>query len=156
MPAENYTPPKIELTKASDMKIGIVATYWNEDIVSLMMENAITTLQDHGISRSQLHIYRVPGSYELVYGAMHLMEKKYIDAVLAFGCVIKGATQHDEYINHAVAKGLLDVTLQYKKPCIFGLLTTLNKQQALERADGTYGNKGKEAAEAALMILNSK
>lgn len=95
----------------------------------------------------------MPGSFELSLGALWVAEKKDIDAVICLGCVIQGDTPHFDYICQAVAYGITEVGLKTKKPVIFGVLTTLDKQQALERAGGKYGNKGEEAAITALEML---
>ena len=95
----------------------------------------------------------VPGSFELSLGAQWMAEREDIDAVICIGCVIKGETPHSDYICHAVAQGLKDVTLKYNKPVIFGVLTPLSYEQAKDRAGGRYGNKGDEAAISAIRML---
>ena len=95
----------------------------------------------------------MPGSYELSFGSQVFAQKADIDAVIAIGCVIQGETKHNDYINHAVAQGLTNVSLKYNKPVIFGVLTPNNQQQALDRAGGIHGNKGDEAAITAIKML---
>ncbi|MEY4931381.1 MAG: hypothetical protein RI909_2105 [Bacteroidota bacterium] len=88
----------------------------------------------------------MPGSFELPLAAQWMAEKKDIDAVICLGCVIQGETPHFDYICQAVANGIMKVNLKTNKPVAFGVLTTLNKKQAMDRAGGKYGNKGEEAA----------
>jgi 6,7-dimethyl-8-ribityllumazine synthase len=96
----------------------------------------------------------VPGSFELPLGAQQMAETKNIDAVICIGCVIQGDTPHFDYICQAVAFGIMKVNLKFNKPVAFGVLTTLNKKQALERAGGKLGNKGEEAALTVVKMLN--
>jgi 6,7-dimethyl-8-ribityllumazine synthase len=95
----------------------------------------------------------VPGSYELSLGAQWLAQQEEIDAVICLGCVIQGETPHFDYICQAVANGITNVGLKFNKPVIFGVLTTLNLQQAIDRAGGKHGNKGDEAAATAIKML---
>ena len=101
-----------------------------------------------------IHTYSVPGSFELPLGAQWLIESKQVDAVLCLGCVIQGETRHFDFICSSVAKGIVDLNLKFSKPVIFGVLTTDNQEQALERAGGKHGNKGTEAAVTALQMLS--
>ena len=96
----------------------------------------------------------VPGSFELSLGALWMAEEKKIDAVICLGCVIQGDTPHFDYICQAVAYGITQAGLKTRKPVIFGVITTLNQQQALDRAGGKLGNKGEEAALTAIKMLN--
>jgi 6,7-dimethyl-8-ribityllumazine synthase len=95
----------------------------------------------------------VPGSFELPLAAQWSAKKKKIDAVICLGCVIQGETRHFEFINQSVAQGIKDVGLKYNKPVIFGVLTTDNMRQAMDRAGGKHGNKGDEAAITAIKML---
>jgi len=95
----------------------------------------------------------VPGTFELSLAGLWMAEEKHVDAVICLGCVIQGETPHFDYICQAVAYGVTEASLKSRKPVIFGVLTTLNKQQALDRAGGKYGNKGEEAALTALKML---
>ena len=96
----------------------------------------------------------MPGTYELPSGAGLFFQKGKFDGVICLGCVIKGETRHDEYINSAVANGLINLSLTVNKPVIFGVLTTENEQQALDRAGGKHGNKGTEAAVTAIRMVD--
>ena len=134
-------------------KVAIVVASWNEEITAVLYEGAFHALVSGGIKKSNIIRKEVPGSFELSLGALWMAERKDIHAVICLGCVIQGDTPHFDYICQAVAYGVTEVGLKTKKPVIFGVLTTLNKQQALERAGGKYGNKGEEAAISALEML---
>lgn len=135
------------------LKFGIVYAEWNEEVTGSLRDDAIATLKEAGVSDSNIEIIPVPGSYELSFGAQLLAQKEEIDAVITLGCVIQGETPHFDYICQAVANGVTNVSLKYNKPVIFGVLTTLDQQQALERAGGRHGNKGGEAAYTAIKML---
>ncbi len=138
----------------SRKKIAVVVASWNEDITEALFEAARESLLAAGIRKNNIIRKNVPGSFELTLGAQWMAEKKDIHAVICLGCVIQGETPHFDYICQAVSYGITEVGLRTKKPVIFGVLTTLDKQQALERAGGKYGNKGEEAAISALEMLN--
>ncbi len=138
----------------SRKKIAIVVASWNEDITEALYEGAHESLLSAGIKKSNIVRKNVPGSFELTLGAQLMADKKDIHAVICLGCVIQGETPHFDYICQAVSYGITEVGLRSKKPVIFGVLTTLDKQQALERAGGKFGNKGEEAAISALEMLN--
>lgn len=141
-------------TNHSNAKIAIVVASWNEEITEALYEGAVHSLVANGVKRTNIIRKNVPGSFELSLGALWMAEKKDIDAVICLGCVIQGDTPHFDYICQAVAYGITEAGLKTKKPVIFGVLTTLNKSQALERAGGTFGNKGEEAAITALEMLS--
>lgn len=138
----------------STKKIAIIVSEWNEEITGALYEGTMTSLLAHGFKKKNILRKNVPGSFELSLGAMLMATKKNIDAVICLGCVIQGDTPHFNFICQAVAKGITDVNLATKKPIVFGVLTTLNKQQALDRAGGKHGNKGEEAALTAIGMLN--
>lgn len=135
-------------------KFAIVVAEWNEEITEALYEGAIASLLAHGVKQKHIIRKNVPGSYELTLGALWMAEEKSIDAVICLGCVIQGDTPHFDYICQAVALGITEVNIKTKKPVIFGVLTTLNQQQALDRAGGKLGNKGEEAALTAIKMLN--
>jgi 6,7-dimethyl-8-ribityllumazine synthase len=136
----------------SSMKIGIVVSEWNEEITAALLEGALNTLEKNGVNRDRIQIRAVPGSFELPYGARIIAEKFTPNAVICLGCVIQGETKHFDYICQGVTKGITELNLDYDIPFIFGVLTTDNLQQALDRAGGKYGNKGDEAAVTALKM----
>ncbi|KAF0237110.1 MAG: 6 7-dimethyl-8-ribityllumazine [Prolixibacteraceae bacterium] len=141
---------------ASRMRFGIVAAEWNPEITLALTDGAVNTLKKHGAGNDNIVLKFVPGSFELPLGAQFLAEYENVDAVIVLGCVIQGETRHFEYICEGVAQGIKDLNLKYNKPFIFGLLTTLNHQQALDRAGGKHGNKGDEAAVTAIKMVHLK
>jgi 6,7-dimethyl-8-ribityllumazine synthase len=138
----------------SKTKIAIVVAEWNEDITGALYEGAYQSLLAHGIKKQNIIRKNVPGTFELTLGSLWMAEQKDVQAVIALGCVIQGDTPHFDYICQAVAYGITEANIKTKKPVIFGVLTTLNKKQALERAGGKLGNKGEEAALTALKMLD--
>lgn len=138
----------------SQKKIAIVVASWNEDITEALYEGAVHALITNGVKKNNIIRKSVPGTFELSLGGLWMAEQKDVHAVICLGCVIQGDTPHFDYICQAVSYGITEVGLRTKKPVIFGVLTTLNKEQALERAGGKFGNKGEEAAITALEMLN--
>lgn len=134
-------------------KVAIIVSEWNEEITEALFEGAHRSLLEAGFKKRNIIRKNVPGSFELPLGAQWMAERKDIDAVVCVGCVIQGETAHFDYICQAVAEGVMKVNLKYGKPVAFGVLTTLNKQQAEDRAGGKYGNKGEEAALTVLKML---
>lgn len=137
----------------SDKKFGFVVSEWNEQVTDALFSGAYQSLIDNGANRDNILKKMVPGSYELILGAQWLAQQDDIDAVICLGCVIQGETRHFDFICDAVAQGIKDVNLKYNKPVIFGVLTTENMKQALDRAGGKHGNKGDEAAITAIKML---
>ncbi|MEL6655980.1 MAG: 6,7-dimethyl-8-ribityllumazine synthase [Bacteroidota bacterium] len=137
---------------AKDLIFGIVVADWNEKITHALYEGCYDTLLKHGVQADNIHTIQVPGSFELTVGARMLAGRHNCDAVICLGCVIKGETSHNEYINQAVAQGLTNLSLTSGRPFVFGLLTPNDEQQALDRAGGKYGNKGVEAAVTGLRM----
>ncbi len=138
----------------SDKRVAIVVAEWNEEITDALYEGAVAGLIGNGISKSNIVLKKVPGTFELSLGGLWMAEKKNVDAVICLGCVIQGDTPHFDYICQAVAYGITEAGLKSRKPVIFGVLTTLNKQQALDRSGGKLGNKGEEAALTAVRMLD--
>ena len=154
---KNLSEYKIDsIDSANDLKVGIVVSEWNEDITATLLEGAIDTLKKHDVKEENIHTVTVPGSYELPMGAKILLTKHNLDTVICLGCVIKGETDHDKYINSAVASGIMNLGLMSGKPIVFGVLTPNDRQQAEDRAGGKYGNKGVEAATTALRMTQMK
>ncbi len=141
------------LPSAQDMRIGIVVAEWNKVVTEALCEGAINLLKSQGILLENLIVKVVPGSFELPSGAQYLLEKHAVDSVIVLGCVIQGETRHFDFICQGVTEGVMKLSLKYKKPVIFGLLTTENQEQALDRAGGKHGNKGVEAAVTALQMV---
>jgi len=137
---------------AADLSFGIVVADWNRDITHALYEACLETLKKHGAKEENLHLAQVPGAFELPIGARILAGREKVDAVICLGCVIKGETQHDEYINNAVATGLMNLSITTGRLFIFGVLTPNTHEQAVDRAGGKHGNKGVEAAVTALRM----
>jgi 6,7-dimethyl-8-ribityllumazine synthase len=137
-------------------KVAVLTAEWNEDVTFSMRDGAISFLKSYGLSDDQIIVRQVPGSFELVYGARKMLEEESVDGVIVIGCVIQGETPHFTFISQAVATGIADLNIHFGKPVIFGVLTTLNQEQALERAGGKHGNKGVEAAATLIKMLNFK
>lgn len=141
---------------AENMKFGIVVAEWNFQITSALKQGAVKTLERHGAKEENIIVKYVPGSFELPLGGQFFAEHENVDAVILLGCVIQGETRHFDFICEGVTKGTVDLNLKYNKPFIFGVLTTENEQQALDRAGGKLGNKGDEAAVTAIKMVHLK
>lgn len=135
-------------------KIHIVVSDWNTEITSALLQGAESTLMKLKIKSDDLEVIHVPGTFELPVAAKTLLKAKGSDAVICLGCVIKGDTDHDIYINQSVANSLNQLAIVSGKPIIFGVLTVNNMEQALERAGGKHGNKGIEAAVTAAHMVD--
>ena len=141
----------------ADHRITILKSEWNSNITDLLVNSSKAYLLEEGLKKNDIDVKIVPGSMELVSASNILFEKnKNIDGIIAIGCIIKGDTDHDKYIANAVSNGLLNVSIKYNKPVIFGVLTTNSISQALERCGGKKGNKGEEAAYSLLKMLDLK
>ena len=136
-----------------DKKIAIVAAKWNSFVTDLMLEGAETALRSKGISGDQIYTFRCPGSYELPLACKMCIENLDVDGVVAIGAVIKGGTPHFHYVCDAVNRGISDLNIRYDVPVSFGVLTTDDVEQAMERASTEKGNKGAEAALAVCDML---
>ncbi len=141
------------LKKTGSLHIGIVVSEWNEEVTYALRDAAIETLVECGILKKNIHVHEVPGSFELPGGAQILMRNLPLSAVICLGCVIQGETRHFEFISQAVAQGIMNLGIQEEIPVIFGVLTTDTYQQAVDRAGGKHGNKGVEAAVAAVKMI---
>lgn len=145
-----------KLPSGKKYRIGIVIAKWNEAITGKLYDGAYSLLVAAGVKNNNIETLHVPGTFELGLGCQWLAQKEEVDAVIALGCVIKGETPHFEYICQAASTGIMAVGLKYNKPVIFGVLTTLNDEQAQDRVGGKHGNKGMEAAFTALNMLQNK
>jgi 6,7-dimethyl-8-ribityllumazine synthase len=137
----------------SGRRFAIVVAEWNEEITEALYEGAHHALLTAGAKAKHIVRKTVPGSFELPLAAKWCADRKDIDAVICIGCVIQGDTPHFDYICQAVSHGIMKVGLDSGKPVAFGVLTTLNRKQALERAGGSLGNKGEEAAATVISML---
>jgi len=137
-------------------QIGIVLSDWNKEITHKLYEGCFDTLIKHGVVKEQIETLQVPGTFELPNAASMLMKCKKFNAIICIGCVIKGETDHDKYINNAVSTSLAHLGMATGTPVIFGVLTPNTDAQAKDRAGGKYGNKGVEAAVTALRMADLK
>lgn len=144
------------LKEPEKIKIAVVVSEWNEQVTESLYSATFQTLLNEGITRENIIKKSVPGSFELSLGAQWQAEREDIHAVICLGCVIQGETKHFDFICDAVAHGITNVSLKYNKPVVFGVLTTNNLKQALERSGGKHGNKGDEAAATAIGMLSLK
>lgn len=141
------------LPSAADMKFGIVVAEWNREVTEALLEGAVRTLRAAGCPDHNIQIKYVPGTFELTLGAQFFAEYTEVDAVIALGCVIQGETRHFDFICQGVTQGITQLQMHWNMPIAFGVLTVENQQQALDRAGGKHGNKGDEAAAAAIQMV---
>lgn len=137
---------------ASQLRIGVIVSRFNEFITEQLAKGALDTLAARGCSGENIRLVKVPGAWELAVAAKHLAPQ--CDAIVAIGAVVRGDTPHFEYVAGAAADGLNQVSLDTGVPIAFGVLTTNDMQQAMDRAGGKSGNKGAEAAEVAIELAN--
>jgi len=145
-----YDPESVP--NAKEMRFGIVVSDWNREVTWLLLDGAVNTLKKFGAINKNIVVKHVPGSFELTLGAQFLAEYDDLDAVICLGCVIQGETPHFTYICQGVTQGITQLNMEYNIPFIFGVLTTNNQQQAIDRAGGKHGNKGDEAAVTAIKM----
>ncbi|MCL2522471.1 MAG: 6,7-dimethyl-8-ribityllumazine synthase [Erysipelotrichales bacterium] len=139
---------------AEKLKVGIVAGRFNEFIVRKLVEGAIDTLKRHNVAESDISLAWVPGAFEIPLVAKKMAETQKYDCIITLGTVIRGSTTHYDYVCAEVSKGVANVSLNTGVPVIFGVLTTENIEQAIERAGTKAGNKGAEAALGAIEMVN--
>ena len=135
-------------------KFCIVIARFNDFIGSKLLEGALDTLKRHGVKDENIDVVKVPGAFEIPVIAQKLAQSKKYDAIIALGAVIKGSTPHFDYVSAEVSKGIAQVSLQTGVPVAFGVLTTDNIEQAIERAGTKAGNKGSDAAKTAIEMAN--
>lgn len=137
----------------SSYHFAIAVAEWNAEVTGALYNGALATLRKHGVQEENIISVAVPGSFELTAAAEILLNKHpQLDAVICLGCVIQGDTKHFDFICDAVAQGITQVGIKHSKPVIFGVLTTNDQQQAIDRAGGKHGNKGDEAAITAIKM----
>jgi 6,7-dimethyl-8-ribityllumazine synthase len=144
------------MPSAEGTSFGIIVSDYHNDITYALYEGCYETLIKHGTKEEDIHTIQVPGAYELPVGTRMLAQAKNLDAYICLGCVIKGETTHNDYINSAVANALMNMSVASGKPVIFGLLTPNTHEQATDRAGGKHGNKGIEAAVTAIRMMAIK
>jgi len=140
------------MPNAEGLRFGLVVSQWNEEITGALHRGAIETLLDCGAKDSDIVSWEVPGSFELIHGCKRMLETQKPDAVIAIGSIIRGETSHFDYVCSATALGIKDLNLAHGIPVIFCVLTDDTLQQAKDRSGGRHGNKGTEAAIAAIQM----
>lgn len=143
-----------QLTTTAEDRFCIIVSRFNDFIGSKLLSGAIDELKRHGVVDSNIDIVKVPGAFEIPVIAQKCASTKKYDAVITLGAVIKGSTPHFDYVSAEVSKGVAQVSLQTGVPVIFGVLTTDNIEQAIERAGTKAGNKGADAAKTAIEMAN--
>ena len=149
----NAKKGKVKKFDGSKLKIGIVISQFNDNITKPMLEGALEILAENKVKKENIKTVWVPGSFEIPLACQRLAQTKKYDALVAIGCVIKGETDHYYYICNEASRGVMDVMLKLDIPIGFGVLTCNNLKQAEVRSRGKH-NKGREAAEAALAMIN--
>lgn len=150
---KNLSINEMPVPSAADMKFGIVVAEWNHKITGALKNGAVRTLIAAGCHEENIVVRYVPGAFELSMGARFFAEHTDVDAVIALGCVIRGETPHFDYVCMGVTQGITQLMLEWDMPVAFGVLTTDDEQQALDRAGGKHGNKGDEAAAAVIKMV---
>ncbi len=140
--------------QAKDLKFGLVAARFNDFFVSHLVDGAVDTIVRHGGSADNIALAWVPGSYEIPFAVKKMLDSKKYDAIIAMGVVIQGATPHAGYINNEVAKSLAQLGMESGTPVTYGMITADNIEQAIERSGTKAGNKGADAAHAAIEMAN--
>jgi 6,7-dimethyl-8-ribityllumazine synthase len=143
---------KNTIPNAKNFRFGIVVSEWNDAITDGLYNGAEAALLDCGATPENIVRWNVPGSFELVYGAKKMIETQNVDVVITIGCVIKGETMHFEFVCEGVTQGVKDLNVKMDVPVIFCLLTDNTEQQSIDRSGGIHGNKGTEAAIAAIKM----
>ena len=147
---------KNTIPNAKDFRFGIVVSEWNDHVTNGLYSGAETALIDCGALSENIIRWDVPGSFELIFGAKKMIETQKVDVVITIGCVIKGETMHFEFVCEGVTQGIKDLNVMGDVPVIFCLLTDNNEQQSIDRSGDIHGNKGTEAAIAAIKMADLK
>ncbi|MCM1067384.1 MAG: 6,7-dimethyl-8-ribityllumazine synthase [Muribaculaceae bacterium] len=146
--------PLTPFPKARDMRVAVVRTLWNSHVTEPLMAGALDEFHRAGLTADDVDTFEVPGAVELTFAASKLIESGLYDAIVVLGCVIRGGTPHFDYVCQSVTQGITHLNSECDIPVIFGVLTVDNEQDALDRAGGSLGNKGTEAAQAALLMFD--
>jgi 6,7-dimethyl-8-ribityllumazine synthase len=142
---------KTTIPNAKDFRFGIVVSEWNDTITEGLFQGAYNALIENGVTPENIVRWDVPGSFELIYGSKKMQEQM-VNVVIAIGCVIQGETKHFDFVCEGVTQGIKDLNVQRETPVIFCVLTDNNMQQSIDRSGGKHGNKGTEAAIAAIKM----
>jgi len=139
---------------AGDEKFCIILSRFNDFIGSKLLSGALDELRRHGVNPDNIDVVKVPGAFEIPLTALKCAKTRKYSAIITLGAIIKGATAHFDYVSAELSKGIANVSLQTEVPVIFGVLTTENIEQAIERAGTKAGNKGADAAKSAIEMVN--
>jgi 6,7-dimethyl-8-ribityllumazine synthase len=148
--SEDQNQPFGDVLAPADARFAVVWSRFNHSVVTKLLDGAKACFSEHGISVDALYVVEVPGAWELPYAAQQLAESRRFDAVVALGAIIRGGTPHFDYVSEGTALGLARVSLDTGVPVVFGVLTTDDEAQAFDRAGGSHGNKGRDAALTAI------
>jgi 6,7-dimethyl-8-ribityllumazine synthase len=143
---------KNSIPNAKNFRFGIVVSEWNDSITEGLYKGAIEALLENQVPSQHIIRWNVPGSFELIYGSKKMLQTQNVDAVIAIGCVIQGQTKHFDFVCEGVTQGIKDLNVQTDIPVIFCVLTDNTMQQSIDRSGGIHGNKGTEAAIAAIKM----
>ena len=149
----NFDLDSNNLSNIDKIKFGIVLSNWNKNITDSLYDGAFKTLLKYGAKENNIKKLEVPGSFELVYGCKK-MQNENLDVIIAIGCVIKGETDHYDYICSSVSNGITQLNIINDTPIVFCVLTDHNIEQSISRSGGKHGNKGVESAIAAIKIAS--
>ena len=149
----NFDLDSNNLSNIDNIKFGIVVSNWNKNITDNLYDGAFDTLLKYGAKENNIKKLEVPGSFELVYGCKK-MQNENLDVIIAIGCVIKGETDHYDYICSSVSNGIIQLNIINDTPIVFCVLTDHNIEQSISRSGGKHGNKGVESAIAAIKIAS--
>jgi len=148
----DYNPENVP--DASDMRFAIIISEWNPAVTEKLKEGVYNTLLKYGAKTDNIWVIYVPGSFELIYATKRIIGSVKPDAIIGLGCVVRGDTPHFDYVCSGITQGYAQLNVEGDIPCIFGLLTTDNLQQAIDRSGGKYGNKGDEFAITAIKMVH--
>lgn len=143
---------KNTIPNAKNFRFGIVVSEWNDNITGGLYKGAVEALLENGTEQDNIITWNVPGSFELIYGCKRMVQTQGVNAVIAIGSVIQGETKHFDFVCEGVTQGIKDINIQTDTPVIFCVLTDNTMQQAIDRSGGIHGNKGTEAAIAAIKM----
>ncbi|MFZ1865124.1 MAG: 6,7-dimethyl-8-ribityllumazine synthase [Polyangiales bacterium] len=148
--SDDPNSPTAEVEAPPGARFAIVWSRFNRPVVQKLLDGAKACFAEHGVSEDSIYVVEVPGAWELPYTAQKLARSERFDAIVALGAVIRGGTPHFEYVSEGTALGLVRAALDTNVPIVFGVLTTDDDDQALARAGGAHGNKGRDAALTAI------
>ncbi len=145
---------KSQIPNGENLKIGLVVSEWNQEITENLYTGALNALLDCGVGKENIFRWNVPGSFELPFGCKKMITSEPVDAIVAIGSVIRGETSHFDYVCSATARGIMELNVQTNVPVVFCVLTDDTIQQSRDRSGGKHGNKGTEAAIAAIKMAS--